>query len=100
MRGGHWAASCTFLAEVAHKEFATKVAECGRIYGSLNKSQAAMFKWALLRELYGDVQRLIPEDDDGRKHIFVFYKKTYLIFTKHIFALLQTHAHARTLRRQ
>ena len=66
MRGGHWAASCTFLAEVAHKEFATKVAECGRTYGSLNKSQQAMFKWTLLRELYGDVQALIPDDgDDG-----------------------------------
>ena len=66
VRGGHWAASCTFLAEVAHKEFATKVAQCARAYGSLNQSQSGMFKWALIRELYGDVHMLIPTDGDQR----------------------------------
>ena len=46
MRGGHWNASCTFLVESAHKEFATNVAQFGRsYYGSQNKSQAGMIKF-------------------------------------------------------
>ena len=87
MRGGHWAASCTFLAEVAHKEFATKVAQCDRNYGSLNQSQTGMFKWASMRELYDDVSALIPPDhlvnppDDGglNRHVVTFLCRVFFV---------------------
>lgn len=52
MRGGHHAAFCTFLAEVAHKYNIKIAAKLARTYGSHNTSQHQMLQLVLTHEIY------------------------------------------------
>jgi hypothetical protein len=52
MRGGHHAAFCTFLAEVAHKYNIKMPAKLARTYGSHNITQDQMLAMMLTQEVY------------------------------------------------
>ena len=52
MRGGHHAAYCTFLQEVAHKYNIKVAAKLARTYGSRNTSQDRMLEFMLTQEIY------------------------------------------------
>ena len=51
-RAGHHAGSCTFLAEVSHKDFIKTASKLGRTYGSRNRSEVEMLQWSLRDKLY------------------------------------------------
>jgi len=58
MRGGHFAAFCTFLAEVSHKDNIKLAATLSRTEGSHNSSQQHMLDWYLLQQVYSAVIEL------------------------------------------
>ena len=58
MRGGHFAAFCTFVVEVAHKDNIKLAATLSRTEGSRNSSQHHMFDWYLLQQVYSEVIEL------------------------------------------
>ena len=52
MRAGHHAGSCTFLAEVSHKDFIKTASKLGHTYGSRNRSEEEMLQWNLRDKVY------------------------------------------------
>ena len=64
MRGGHLAAFCTFLAEVAHKDFIKMAASLSRTDASFNVSQDNMLKWVLWQAIFTAVFDLISASSD------------------------------------
>ena len=58
IRGGHFAAFCTFLAEVSHKDNIKLAARLSGTEGSLNSSQVNMLNWYLLQQVYSEVIKL------------------------------------------
>ena len=65
MRGGHFAAFCTFLAEVSHKDNIKLAATLSRTEGSRNSSQQYMFDWYLLQQVYSEVIALGNDAGDA-----------------------------------
>ena len=64
MRGGHFAAFCSFLAEVGHKDFIKKAATLSRTEASYNASQDNMLTWVLWQSIFTAVIDLISESTD------------------------------------
>ena len=71
MRGGHHAAFCTFLAEVAHKYNIKIAAKLARTYGSHNTSQHQMLQLVLTHEIYEEAILIssgttdVQQDEEG-----------------------------------
>ena len=71
MRGGHFAAFCTFLAEVAHKDFIKMAATLSRTEADYNVSQDNMLKWVLWQTIFTAVIEHVSEstsDTDPPNH--------------------------------
>jgi len=64
MRGGHFGAFCTFLAEVAHKDFIKMAAALSRTDASYNVSQDNMLKWVLWQAIFNAVFERTSEPMD------------------------------------
>ena len=62
-RGGHFAAFCTFLAEVSHKEYIKLSATFSRTEASHNESQKNMLNWVLWQRIFDEVLNLLKNDD-------------------------------------
>ena len=65
MRGGHFAAFCTFLAEVAHKDFIKMAARMSRTEASYNVSQDNMLKWVLWQAIFVEAIRQAVESESA-----------------------------------
>ena len=65
MRGGHFAASCTFLAEVAHKEYIKMAATLSRTEANYNVSQDRMLDWVLWQTIFTGAIDNVSESSTG-----------------------------------
>ena len=72
MRGGHFAAFCTFLAEVAHKDFIKMASRLSRTEANFNVSQDNMLKWVLWQAIFTAAIAYVEEsesDTDPNAHV-------------------------------
>ena len=72
MRGGHFAAFCTFLAEVTHKDFIKMASRLSRTEANFNVSQDNMLKWVLWQAIFTAAIAYVEEsesDTDPNAHV-------------------------------